>query len=202
MAELFRREGIAQSLYYSWSKQVLEAEKKRLAGDTARAATSTEVKDPRREFCDLKEGVAEHALDQRLFKKSMLADARTARDRASAAPPRGAQPVVLAMLALCDVLSINANLSRCLAVKGGRLAIHMRRRSATPWRLCSSVCRSFLCDSPSRNSSRTTDERCPFTPCSTASCAVKAPLVRSGRAAIRRSTQPFKPVRLPRPGLP
>jgi len=49
IAELCRREGIAQSLYYSWSKEFLEAGKKRLAGDTARSATSTEVKDLRRE---------------------------------------------------------------------------------------------------------------------------------------------------------
>ena len=44
IAELCRREGIAQSLYYSWSKEFLEAGKKRLAGDTAREATSDEVK--------------------------------------------------------------------------------------------------------------------------------------------------------------
>ena len=62
IAELCRREGIAQSLYYSWSKEFLEAGKKRLAGDTARAATSTEVKDLRRESRDLKEVVAEQAL--------------------------------------------------------------------------------------------------------------------------------------------
>ena len=43
IAELCRREGIAQSLYYSWSKEFLEAGKKRLAGDTAREATSDEV---------------------------------------------------------------------------------------------------------------------------------------------------------------
>ena len=49
IAELCRREGIAQSLYYSWSKEFLEAGKKRLAGDTARAATTNEVKDLRRE---------------------------------------------------------------------------------------------------------------------------------------------------------
>ena len=56
IAELCRREGIAQSLNYSWSKEFLEAGKKRLAGDTARAATSTEVKDLRRESRDLKRG--------------------------------------------------------------------------------------------------------------------------------------------------
>jgi transposase len=44
IAELCRREGIAESLYYSWSKEFLEAGKRRLAGDTARAATSSEVK--------------------------------------------------------------------------------------------------------------------------------------------------------------
>ncbi len=74
IAELCRREGIAQSLYYSWSKDFLEAGKKRLAGDTARAATSTEVKGLRREARDLKEVVAEQALELRLLKKSMIAD--------------------------------------------------------------------------------------------------------------------------------
>jgi transposase-like protein len=49
IAELCRREGIVQNLYYRWSKEFLEAGKKRLAGDTARAATSSEVKDLRRE---------------------------------------------------------------------------------------------------------------------------------------------------------
>ena len=74
IAALCRREGIAESLYYSWSKEFLEAGKKRLAGDTARAATSTEVKDLRREARDLKEVVAEQALELRLLKKSMIAD--------------------------------------------------------------------------------------------------------------------------------
>ena len=74
IAELCRREGIAQSLYYSWSKEFLEAGKKRLAGDTARAATSTEVKDLRHEARDMKEVVAEQALELRLLKKSMLGD--------------------------------------------------------------------------------------------------------------------------------
>ena len=74
IAELCRREGIAQSLYYSWSKEFLEAGKKRLAGDTARAATTNEVKDLRREARDLKEVVAEQALELRLLKKSMIAD--------------------------------------------------------------------------------------------------------------------------------
>src|SRR5271169_1535474 len=74
IAELCRREGIAESLYYSWSKEFLEAGKRRLAGDTARAATSSEVKDLRRQAQELKEVVAEQALDRQLLKKSMIAD--------------------------------------------------------------------------------------------------------------------------------
>src|SRR5271156_5320667 len=74
IAELCRREGIVQNLYYRWSKDFLEAGKKRLAGDTARAATSDEVKDLRREAGALKEVVAELTLENRLLKKSMIAD--------------------------------------------------------------------------------------------------------------------------------
>ncbi len=71
IAELCRREGIAQSLYYSWSKEFLEAGKKRLAGDTAREATSGEVKELRKEAAALKEVVAELTLENRLLKKSV-----------------------------------------------------------------------------------------------------------------------------------
>ena len=74
IAELCRQEGIAQGMYYSWSKEFLEAGKKRLAGDTARQANSPEVKDLRRETRGLKEVVAEQALELRLLKKSMLGD--------------------------------------------------------------------------------------------------------------------------------
>jgi transposase len=74
IAELCRREGIAQSMYYGWSKEFLEAGKRRLAGDTARAATGDQVKDLRREAGALKEVVAEQALELRLLKKSMIAD--------------------------------------------------------------------------------------------------------------------------------
>ena len=74
IAELCRREGIASSMYYGWSKDFLEAGKKRLAGDTARAATPDEVKDLRREAGALKEVVAEQALELRLLKKSMIVD--------------------------------------------------------------------------------------------------------------------------------
>ena len=59
IAELCRREGIASSMYYGWSKEFLEAGKRRLAGDTARAANSDEVKYLRRETQSLKEVVAD-----------------------------------------------------------------------------------------------------------------------------------------------
>jgi transposase len=74
IAELCRKEGIAQSLYYVWSKEFMEAGKRRLAGDTARAATTDEVKDLRRETSALKECVADLTLENRLLKKSILAD--------------------------------------------------------------------------------------------------------------------------------
>lgn len=74
IAELCRREGIATSLYYSWSKEFLEAGKKRLAGDTTRQATTPEVKELRSESAALKEAVADLMLENRLLKKSMLGD--------------------------------------------------------------------------------------------------------------------------------
>src|SRR6202000_457050 len=70
IAELCRREGIVQNLYYRWSKEFLEAGKKRAAGDTDPAATSDEVKDLRREASALKEVVAELTLENRLLKKT------------------------------------------------------------------------------------------------------------------------------------
>jgi transposase len=70
IAALCRREGIAESLYYSWSKGFLEAGKNRLAGDTARQATSPEVKQLRSESAALKEVVAELTLENRLLKKA------------------------------------------------------------------------------------------------------------------------------------
>lgn len=78
IAELCRREGIVQNLYYRWSKDFLDAGKKRLAGDTARAATSDEVKELRREAGALKEVVAELTLENRLLKKSVTADGEDA----------------------------------------------------------------------------------------------------------------------------
>ena len=74
IAELCRREGLNQNVYYRWSKEFLEAGKKRLAGDTARDATSDEVKDIRAELRQLKEALAETLLENRLLKKSVIAD--------------------------------------------------------------------------------------------------------------------------------
>ena len=74
IAELCRREGVTSSMYYGWSKEFLEAGKRRLAGDTARAATPDEVKELRREASALKEVVADLTLENRLLKKSMIGD--------------------------------------------------------------------------------------------------------------------------------
>ena len=71
IAALCRREGIAESLYYKWSKEFLEAGKRRLSGDAERQATSPEVKDLRSEALALKECVADLTLENRVLKKSM-----------------------------------------------------------------------------------------------------------------------------------
>ena len=74
IAELCRREGIAQGLYYTWSKDFMEAGKKRLSGDTARQATTSEVTDLKHEMRDLKEVVADLTLENRVLKKSVIGD--------------------------------------------------------------------------------------------------------------------------------
>ena len=74
IAELCRKEGIAQGLCYSWSKEFLEAGKKRLAGDTARAANGDEVRAMRSQTQALEEAVADLTLENRLLKKSMIGD--------------------------------------------------------------------------------------------------------------------------------
>jgi len=71
IAELCRREGISQSLYYKWSKEFLEAGKSRLAGNTKREADSSEVKEMREELDQLKLLVAELSLKNRILKKSL-----------------------------------------------------------------------------------------------------------------------------------
>lgn len=74
IAEICRREGIHQNLYYKWSKEFLEAGKKRLTGDTEREAGSNEVKALRTESAQLKEALAEVLLENRLLKKSVIGD--------------------------------------------------------------------------------------------------------------------------------
>jgi len=74
IAALCRREGIAENLYYAWSKEFLEAGKKRLAGDTGRQASAGEVTELRRQMRGLKELVADLTLENRLLKKSMIGD--------------------------------------------------------------------------------------------------------------------------------
>jgi transposase len=71
VAELCRKEGISQSLYYKWSKEFLEAGKSRLAGDTRREADAREVKEMRSELEQLKLLVAELSLKNRVLKKSL-----------------------------------------------------------------------------------------------------------------------------------
>ena len=72
VAELCRREGISQSLYYKWSKEFLEAGKQRLAGNTKRQADSKEVAEMQKEIEQLKLLVAELSLKNRVLKKSLL----------------------------------------------------------------------------------------------------------------------------------
>ena len=74
IAEICRKEGLHQNLYYRWSKEFLEAGKKRLSGDTMREAGSDEVKELRSESTQLKEALAEAMLENRLLKKSVIAD--------------------------------------------------------------------------------------------------------------------------------
>ena len=76
IAELCRHEGINSNVYYRWSKEFLEAGKKRLSGDTAREATSEEVKDLRAESAALKEALAEQVMENRLLKKSVITDGK------------------------------------------------------------------------------------------------------------------------------
>jgi transposase len=71
ITELCRREGIVSNLYYRWSKDFLEAGKRRLQGDTVREASSSEVVTLRQEAEQLKQLVAELSLNNRLLKKSL-----------------------------------------------------------------------------------------------------------------------------------
>ena len=74
IAQLCRREGLHQNQYYRWSKEFLEAGRKRLAGDIEREATSGEVQTLREQAVQLKEALAEAMLENRLLKKSVIGD--------------------------------------------------------------------------------------------------------------------------------
>ena len=71
IATICRREGIAPTMYYKWSKAFLEAGKRQLQGDTIREASSNEVTELRKENEQLKELVAEVSLKNRVLKKSL-----------------------------------------------------------------------------------------------------------------------------------
>ena len=80
IAELCRREGINANLYYRWSKDFLEAGKKRLSGDTVREANSDEVVDLKKENTNLKQAVAELYLRNDWLKKSLTGQGVTLDD--------------------------------------------------------------------------------------------------------------------------
>ena len=74
IAELCRQEGIHQNLYYRWSREFMEAGKKRLEGDTLREASTSEVRELRKQNSALKEALAEEILEHRLLKKREILD--------------------------------------------------------------------------------------------------------------------------------
>ena len=80
VAELCRREGINSNLYYRWSKDFLEAGKKRLSGDTTREANTDEVSGLKQENKDLKQAVAELYLRNDWLKKSLIGQGVTLDD--------------------------------------------------------------------------------------------------------------------------
>ncbi|WP_425568146.1 IS3 family transposase [Snuella lapsa] len=71
IAELCRKEGITDGTYYKWTKDFMEAGKKRLSGDTMREANTTEVNELKQENSSLKELVAELSLENRVLKKNL-----------------------------------------------------------------------------------------------------------------------------------
>jgi len=71
VVELCRKEGISQGIYYKWSKDFMDAGKRRLTGDTMREANTSEVKELKDENRSLKELVAELSLDNRDLKKNL-----------------------------------------------------------------------------------------------------------------------------------
>ena len=77
IAGLCRKEGLNPNVYYRWSKEFMEAGKKRLAGDTVREASSDEVRELRSETAALKETLGEVVMENRLLKKAFSGMGRT-----------------------------------------------------------------------------------------------------------------------------
>lgn len=71
VAEICRKHGIAESMFYKWNKEFMEAGKKRLSGNATREATSDEVAELRKENQKLKEMVADLMLRYDIVKKSL-----------------------------------------------------------------------------------------------------------------------------------
>lgn len=71
ISEICRREGIASSVYYKWSKSFLEAGKNGLTRALIRDATTEEVRELKQENADLKKAVAELVLEVQRYKKSL-----------------------------------------------------------------------------------------------------------------------------------
>ena len=152
IAELWRREGISQNLYYRWSKEFLEAGKRRLAGDTAREATSGEVTSLRRESGALKAEedqkrvrgtvfptkVAELMLENRLLKKSMtgqtlLAFAEEATNEIPRLREAGDHPAGRAIASAGQAHAGQAWHSPALPFTGGMIAT--RRVARRRWKI-------------------------------------------------------------------
>lgn len=80
IAELCRREGLNQNVYYRWSKEFLEAGKQRLSGNTQREATTDEVSELKKENHQLKHVLADMVLKNTVLKKSVLGSGSTWED--------------------------------------------------------------------------------------------------------------------------
>lgn len=71
VAAICRKYAIHQNLYFKWSKDFMEAGKKRLSGDTVREANTGEVQDLRSENDSLKKELAELYLANKVLKKTL-----------------------------------------------------------------------------------------------------------------------------------
>ena len=152
IAALCRREGIAENLYYSWSKEFLEAGRRRLAGDTERQANTGEVKDLRREMRDMKELVADLSLENRLLEKH---DCRRHYPGVASAVPRSRR-VRCASQSPATGQYLPATGDRrliCLISPRCTRRATPRARCATTTRRCSRWCRAPLARGADRSAS-------------------------------------------------